>query len=53
MLYHFTYTLNKQTLVKVCYTLCEAEVFFDILISANAEYIKVITYKRRRSNDKK
>ena len=52
MLYHFTYNWQGKTLVKICYTLKEAETFFAILISAHAEYIKVITYKRRRSNDK-
>lgn len=52
MLYYFTYTLQKKTNVKVCYTLREAETFFDILISANAEYIKVTTFKRRRPNGK-
>lgn len=52
MLFHFTYTLDKKTLVKVCYTLKEAELFFDILISARAEYIKVITFKGRSLYDK-
>ena len=52
MLYYFTYTLDKKTLVKVCYTLREAELFFDILISARAEYIKVTSFKRRHNNDK-
>ena len=47
MVYHFTYKWDGRTLVKVCTTLREAEVFFDILISANCEYICVKTIVKR------
>lgn len=48
MIYKFTYRWGDRVLVKVCTTLREAEVFFDILVSAHAEYIKVVTFKKER-----
>lgn len=53
MIYYFSYMLEKKFHCKACYTLREAEIFFDILISAGAEYIRVNTVKRRAHNDKK
>lgn len=56
MLYHFTYQLkeNTNTKIKVCHTLREAEVFFDILVSVPAFYICVKTFYIRGANyDKK
>lgn len=46
MIYHFTYQMNNQTLTKKCITLREAEIFFDILVSARVEYICVKTFKK-------
>ena len=47
MIYHFTYWWEGRTLVKTCTTLREAEIFFDILVSAHCEYICVKTFKKR------
>ena len=48
MIYKFTYRWGDKVLTKACTTLREAEVFFDILISARCEYIKVITFSKER-----
>lgn len=47
MIYRFSYMLKDNLYYKVCYTLREAEVFFDILISAGASSIRVITQTKR------
>ena len=47
MIYQITYQLNNKSLTKVCTTLREAETFFEILLSAKANYIKVITMTKR------
>lgn len=47
MFWHFTYRWGDKSLVKQCFTLREAEIFFDILISAKCEYICVKTCKKR------
>lgn len=47
MIYYFTYELNKRYLKKVCYSFKEASIFFDILISARATHIRVLTIKKR------
>lgn len=52
MIYYFTYELDDKYFKKVCYTLREAEIFFDILISASARSIKVLTIRKRGNNEK-
>lgn len=52
MLYKFTYHLNGELRYNTCTTLREAELFFDILISAKCDYIRVITFTRRQHYDK-
>ena len=47
MLYYFSYYLNGKTNYKTFVTLREAEVFFDILLSAGVKQVRVITFKRR------
>lgn len=47
MIYYFSYMLNKKTYAKTCMTLREAEIFFDVVISAGAEYVRVNTVKKR------
>lgn len=48
MIYKITYVLNEKegTKIHTSYTLREAELFFDILISAGATYICVKTFKK-------
>lgn len=48
MIYKITYQLKKEknTKIHTCTTMREAEIFFDILISAGAEYICVKTFKK-------
>ena len=45
MIYIFDYMLNNDLKHHVCYSIREAEIFFDILISAGAFSIRVITKK--------
>lgn len=53
MIYYFTYELEHKFFKKTCYTLREAELFFDILISAKASSIKVFSVRKRgKDNDK-
>ena len=47
MIYYFSYYLNGKTSYKTCLTLREAEIFFDILLSAVVKQVRVITFKRR------
>lgn len=47
MLYYFTYELEGKYFKKTCITLREAETFFDILISAGATSIKVLSIRKR------
>lgn len=49
MIYKFCYKINDNYLIHTCTTLREAEIFFDILISANVDYIRVVTFKKQRS----
>ena len=47
MLYYFTYELEGKYCKKTCITLREAEIFFDVLISAGATSIKVLSIRKR------
>ena len=51
MIYHFTYKLNSDYKTKVCMSLREAELFFDILLSAGCDYVRVVTTPRRKHYD--
>lgn len=46
MLYKFTYAYKNKILTKVCTTTKEADMFFNILISLNVDYIRVITFTK-------
>lgn len=52
MIYYFDYLLNNNLLHHTCYTLREAEIFFDILVSAGSTSIRVITREKRVKNAK-
>lgn len=52
MIYYFSYVLNGNLSEKTCYTLREAEIFFDIIMSAGVSSLRVITRKKRGTNDK-
>lgn len=47
MIYYFTYELEGKYYKKTCITLKEAETFFDILISAGATSIRVLSIRKR------
>lgn len=52
MIYYFTYEIDHKYHKKVCYTIKEALIFFDVLISAHACPIRVLTIKKRgKEND--
>lgn len=46
----FYYDRNNNELMKICYSPREAEVFFDILVSANYRF-KVYTLYRKSYNN--
>lgn len=52
MIYYFDYVLNDKLAHHTCYTLKEAEVFFDIIVSAGSTSIRVITKRKKGKNDK-
>ena len=52
MIFYFSYMLNDKLAVHTCYTLREAEIFFDIILSAGSTSIRVITKRKKGNNDK-
>ena len=47
MIYKITYRYANNMYTHTCYSLREADTFFDILLAIKCDYIKIITFTKQ------